>query len=212
MTGKVRKQPPVANSVANTVDSTFRAHFRSSFQTEVKRKQIQGRGIHNYRQMNDPVMQLDLQSYLQKPPLNVQVDLQKDLQADLQVSMDLQPDLQVRTGIRGTQHSSLVSFQAENSTEERSTSMGGTYKQGPIHVTGENLHPTLIYNKDLHPTWIYNRDLHPQRIYNKPHQLTGHTPPPTTSNALTPRASSHFQWQSGYTTTSVTHPSGSVYQ
>ena len=29
---------------------------------------------------------------------------------------------------------------------------------------------------------------------------------------LSPRPSSHSQWPSGYTTTSVTHPSGSVYQ
>ena len=108
---------------------------------------------------------------------DLQEDLQQNLQEDLQA--DLQPNLQVRTGLEGTQPSSLVSFplQAETSTEERSTSMGGTCKQGPIHMTGENLHPTGIYNKDLHPTWIYNRDLHPQWIYNKPHQLTGHTLP-----------------------------------
>ena len=156
-----RKQPR-ANSVANTVDSISHSYFRSSFQnrTEVEKKQMrQYRGAHkNYRQMKDP-------------------DLQTDLQEDLQA--DLQPNLQVRTGLEGTQPSPLVSFplQAETSTEERSTSMGGTCKQGPIHMTGENLHPKQIYNKDLHPTWIYNRDLHPQRIYNKPHQLTRHTPP-----------------------------------
>ena len=101
----------------------------------------------NRQQMKDPVLQMGLQSNLQpnlqeKPALNLQEDLQTDLQ----------PNLQVRTGLEGTQQiSSLVSFplplQAETSTEERSTStsMGGTCKQGPIHVTGENLHSTWIY-------------------------------------------------------------------
>ena len=169
----VRKQPPMTNPVANTVDSISHAHFRSSFQTEVERKQmrqIQDRGTHNYRQ-KDPEMQMDLQS-------NLQVDLQKDLQ-DLQVKMDLQPDLQVRTGLEGTQHSPLVSFQAETSTEREN--LGGTCEQGPNHVSGEfphiynkDLHPTWIYNRDLHPTQIYNRDLHPKQIY-KTHHLTGHT-------------------------------------
>ena len=160
-----RKQPP-ANSVASTVDSISHGYFRTSFQnrTEVEKKQMrQHRGTHNnYRQTKDPDLQTDLQ-----------LDLQKDLQPNLQVKMDLQPDLQ---GLEGTQPSSLVSFplQAETSTEERSTSMGGTCKQGPIHVSGELIR---IYNKDLHPTWIYNRDLHPTQIYNKPPQLTGHTPP-----------------------------------
>ena len=85
----------------------------------------------------------------------LQSDLQPNLQADLQVKMDLQPDLQ---GLEGTQPSSLVSFplQAETSTEERSTSIGGTCEQGPNHVSGEL---PWIY-KDLHPTWIY-KDLHP---------------------------------------------------
>ena len=159
-----RKQPQ-ANSVANTVDSISHAYFISSFQnrTEVEKKQMrQHRGAHNnYRQMKDPDLQTDLQ-----------LDLQKDLPLNLQVKMDLQLDLQ---GLEGTQPSSLVSFplQAETSTEERSTSMGGTCKQGPNHVSGELIR---IY-KDLHHTRIYNRDLHLTQIYNKPHQLTGHTPP-----------------------------------
>ena len=86
--------------------------------------------------------------------------------------------------------------------------MGGTCKQGPIHVTGENLHPTGIYNKDLHPTWIYNRDLHPtqiynrdihpQRIYNRPHQLRTYTPTSEKqaqmSTTTTTTTSSHSQW------------------
>ena len=165
-----RKQPR-AKSVANTVDSISHAYFRTSFQnrTEVEKKQMrQHRGAHNnYRQMKDPDLQTDLQSDLQE-------DLQPNLQEDLQA--DLQPNLQVRTGLEGTQPSPLVSFplQAETSTEERSTSMGGTCKQGPNHVSGELIR---IYNKDLHPTRIYNKDLHPAQIYNKPHQLTGHTPP-----------------------------------
>ena len=74
VTGKVRKQPQMANW-ANTVDSISHAYFRSSFQTEVEKKQIQGRCTHKYRQMKDPV-------------------LQSDLQSNLQVKMDLQPDLQ----------------------------------------------------------------------------------------------------------------------
>ena len=169
-----RKQPPVANQ-ANTMDSISCAHFRSSFQTEVEEKQM--KGTHNYRQ-KDPILQTDLQPNLQeKPPLDLQEDLQEDLQAnlqmDLQVKMDLQPDLQ---GLEGTiQPSSLVSFplQAETSTEERSTSMGGTCKQGPIHVSGEL---PWIYNRDLHPTPQIYKDLHPRWIYKTP-QLTGHTPP-----------------------------------
>ena len=118
--------------MANTVDSISHAYFRSSFQnrTEVKKKHMrQHRGTqNNYRQIKDP-------------------DLQMDLQSDLQE--DLQPNLQVRTGLEGTQPSSLVLFplQAETSTEERSTSMGGTCKQGPIHMTDENLHPTGIYKQ-----------------------------------------------------------------
>ena len=131
--------------------------------------QIQDRGAHNYRQ-KDLVLQTDLQSNLQpnlqeKPPL----DLQEDLQVDLQM------DLQVRTGLEGTQHSSLVSFQAETSTEREN--LGGTCKQGPNHGSGElpriskDLHPTWICKdlhptqicKDLHPTWIC-KDLHPTWI------------------------------------------------
>ena len=181
--------------LTNTVDSISHAYFRSNFQTDrteiVERKQIQGRGIHNShhykQQMKDPVLQSDLQS-------NLQADLQEDLQADLQM------DLQVKTGLEGTlQPSSLVSFQAETSTEERSTStsMGGTCKQGPNHVSGElpqickdlhptwickDLHPTQICKdqhptqicKDLHPTWIC-KDLHPKQIYKTRH-FTGSTP------------------------------------
>ena len=109
----------MANPVANTVDSISHAYFRSNFQTpameteivEMKQMrpsqlQMQGRSTDKYRQqMKDPVLQTDLQSNLQpnlqeKPPL----DLQEDLQADLQM------DLQVRTGLEGTQHSSLVLF------------------------------------------------------------------------------------------------------
>ena len=94
MTGKVRKQPPVANPV----DSISHAYFRSNFRTpametenvemkQMRPLQIQDRGVHNYRQqMKDPVLQSDLQS-------NLQVDLQEDLQANLQVKTDLQPDL-----------------------------------------------------------------------------------------------------------------------
>ena len=194
-----RKQPRT-NSVANTVDSISHAHFRSSFQnrTEVEKKQMrQHRGTHtNYRQMKDPDLQTDLQPDLQE-------DLQPNLQEDLQA--DLQPNLQVRIGLEGTQPSSLVSFplQAETSPEERSTSMGGTCKQGPIHVSVELIR---IYNKDLHPT----------RIYNKPPQLTGHTPPHLRNRLRCRRQQqqhpSPTNGQSGYTTSSVTHPSGSVQQ
>ena len=109
--------------MANTVDSISHAHFRSNFQTpeveteivEMKQmRQMQDRGTHNYRQqMRDPDQQTDLQSDLQEDlHPDLQVDLQKDLQANLQ--MDLQVNLQVRTG----QHSPLVLFQAETSTEE----------------------------------------------------------------------------------------------
>ena len=139
--------------------------------------QIQGRGIHKYRQQRDPDLQADLQSDLQKDlHLNLQdlqdlqADLQKDLQAnlqmdlqvDLQVRMDLQPDLWVHTGLGATQISSLVSFplQAETSTEREN--LGGTCEQGPNHVSGEL---PQIYNKDLHPTWIY-----------KTHHITRSTP------------------------------------
>ena len=146
----------MANPVANTVDSISHAYFRSNFQTpameteilEMKQMrpsqlQIQDRGTHKYRQqIKDPVLQSDLQS-------NLQADLQKDLQADLQVRTDLQPDLQAQTGIEGTQHSSLVSFQDETSTEREN--LGGTCEQGPNHVSGEL---PRIY-RDLHPTGIY---------------------------------------------------------
>ena len=129
VTVKVRKQPPVAN----TVESISHANFRSSFQTnrtEVEKKQmrqiqiqLQVRGTHNYRQ-RDPDLQTDLQSNLQEdPPPNLQVDLQMglqmDLQANLQVRMDLQPDLWVQTGLGDRQNSPLVSFQAETSTERK---------------------------------------------------------------------------------------------
>ena len=139
----------MANPVANTVDSISHAHFRSNFQTpevvtgivEMKQMrpsqlQIQGRGIHKYRQQRDPDPQTDLQSDLQKDLHPNLQDLQ-DVQADLQ--KDLQADLQVRTGLEATQQiSSLVLFplQAETSTE-REKSMGGTCEQGPNHVSGE---------------------------------------------------------------------------
>ena len=103
--------------------------FKTDRTEIVERKQIQGRGIHKYRQQRDPDLQTDLQSDLQKDPhLNLQdlqdlqADLQKDLQANLQ--MDLQTNLQVKARLEATQISSLVSFplQAETSTEERPTS------------------------------------------------------------------------------------------
>ena len=59
-------------------------------------RQIQDRGLHTYKQMRDPDLEVDLQSNLQEdPPPNLQADLPKDLQTDLH--MDLQADLQVRT-------------------------------------------------------------------------------------------------------------------
>ena len=195
-TRSVRKQPPVANPVANTVDPISHAHFRSNFwtpnRTEVEMKQmrqLQDRGTHGYRQqMKNSVLQLDLQS-------NIQADLQKDLQVNIQVKMDLQPDLQ---GLEGTQISSLVSFQAETSTEREN--LGGTCKQGPNHVSGElpqiykDLHPTQIYNRDLHSTRICNRDLHPTWIY-KTHHLTGSTPKHPAipnGNPVTPQCNTSF--------------------
>ena len=176
VTGKVRKQPP-ANSVANTVDSITHHKFQRDRTEIVERKQIQDRGAHNYRQKNSD-LQIDLQSNLQDSQLNLQADLQEDLQTDLQ------PDLQVRTGLEGTlQPSSLVSFplQAETSTQERSTStsMGGTCKQGPIRMTGENhtLHgSTRIY--PLGSTRIY--PLKSTRIYTLHRSTRIHTPHGTT--------------------------------
>ena len=96
-------------------------------------RQIQDRGIHStFRQVRDPNPHTDLQPNLQEdPPMDLQADLQMDLEADLQVRTDLQPDLQVhKQGFEGTlqQNSSLVSFQAETSTE-REKPMGGTCEQ-----------------------------------------------------------------------------------
>ena len=97
--------------------------------------QIQDRGIHSnhtFRQ-RDPDLQMDLQSDLQEdPPLNLQADLQKDLQMGLQMtckpivkSEQIYTDLKVKTGLGATQHSPLVLFQAETSTE-REKPVGGT--------------------------------------------------------------------------------------
>ena len=230
--------------MANTVDSISHANFRSNFQTnrtesDIEGKQmrplplqIQDRGTHNYRQQRD--LQ-DLQSNLQEdPPLNLQVDLpqdlqaylQMDLQANLQVSMDLQPDLWVQTGLGATQHSPLVFFHAETSTE-REKSMGGTCEwrrpmgsrrlaQGPKHVIGEQ--STGTYTDLQGSTGTYT-DLQGsigtymelQGSTGTYMDLQGSTPDTDLQDSpnhriYTQTTSSHVQWQSAYTI-SVTHHS-----
>ena len=186
-TTRERKQPP-ANSVANAVDSISHAYFRSSFQnrTEVEKKQMrQHRGTHNnYRQIKDP-------------------DLQTDLQSDLQE--DLQLNLQVRTGLEGTQPSlfGVISITGWYFNWKEIYILGGTCKQGPNHVSGENLYTYRDLQQGSIPYMDLWQGSTPSTVStNKPYQLTGHTPPHLRNRLrcqqqqamLKPRASSHPQW------------------
>ena len=163
-------------------------------------RQTQDRGAHNYKQIRDPDLQMDLQSNLQEdPPLDLQADLQTDLQANLQT------DLRVQTGLEGTlQPSPLVSFwfplQAETSTgrekpmiwmpPDQCTSMGGTCEQkrlspgsrrlsqGPKHVIGELPIKSSARRKfgSVYSNLQVYKDLQEPTWIYKTHHITGHTP------------------------------------